>query len=663
MVVKESSRPGFSVPLVVLSLNSLQERIEALVAQYQKKTNETLIQEARGLIENLQQLQDQPLEVRKGLCTLLKINVPKLQQEILVHLKKHLNSYCFLGWDVEHRAFSHLVDMEKQLSLLLYQHVCIDSISVLTCLFLEVYLAHLIQLWLVALMTEDRNIERFMQENRAIEWIQVLLRRDSLPSEISAEIKNIQKVLGCLEKPFAYSTDPQVLEIKNHLRDLATLFYIGKFFQKVGVLPLAIRFYEKNLERLSQNRDEEQLSLEGNIQLELGEVFLLTGAYDSGRDQFDGALTTARKIPSRSMEALAIFGKGKYCYYRGKASDAIMCWEESLKIAKELGDQELVIKHLINIGVAYQHSRNDAEAMSHYDQALVLAQSIGSKLQAGKVYINKGTLFQLQSNWKEAKECNEKALPIMQELKERNMEGKIYNGLGLACRHLEDPQKAFECFEKGVAIAQETYDLRYEADLYRNMGAVCNDMGKTREAVKYLNKSLPIALKLQDLRGQATTYRALGIAYKNQGMYRQTVECQEKGLQITTGTEDNQGKSEAYLELGEAFHRLGIYSKALDWHSKALAAAQRDKNQLLELQALTNLGNVYLSQENFDEAKRHYEQALGIAEKLGDPGPIGRAHGNIGNVCFSQGQFKEAFEKQKKAEEIVRGIGDELFLG
>src|SRR5262252_8653463 len=72
----------------------------------------------------------------------------------------------------------------------------------------------------------------------------------------------------------------------------------------------------------------------------------------------------------------ALYAASHLAYFLGQGPDAAMHAEQSLKIAREIGDDKRALDALLLLGHAegnYEH------ALMHYEAAIVLARRIGDK--------------------------------------------------------------------------------------------------------------------------------------------------------------------------------------------------------------------------------------------------------------------------------------------
>lgn len=265
-----------------------------------------------------------------------------------------------------------------------------------------------------------------------------------------------------------------------------------------------------------------------------------------------------------------------YGYYHQNAKFrniklAIKYHRESIKLSKEIGDEESVATSYCNIGFAYEDLGDLAQAIDYYHRALKIFRTFNDDASISIVLNNIGYTFQSQKNYEKAlkyyfeslnhyKKANngkedhtmalfynniglvynktgraelgleyyQRALDMFVRVEHRYGEGLVLNNIGdtylqrfnksdkNAPEHL---QKALENFEKSLGIWNELEDWISKSVTLKNIGTVCLDMGQIDKAVAYGEESYQLAKKIGFPKSIMTSSHLLYDAYKRKGNY------------------------------------------------------------------------------------------------------------------------------------------------
>ncbi|XP_015749785.1 PREDICTED: tetratricopeptide repeat protein 28-like [Acropora digitifera] len=131
---------------------------------------------------------------------------------------------------------------------------------------------------------------------------------------------------------------------------------------------------------------------------------------------------------------------------------AIDCFEKSLDIAENAGDQATEGKAALTLGIFYQSESNFPKAIENYEKSLNIARKTGDRAREIDGYSSLASVYESCGEFPKAIECYRNSLDISKKAGDREREGKAYYSLGVVYDSLGDSQKAGECYEKGVSI-------------------------------------------------------------------------------------------------------------------------------------------------------------------------------------------------------------------
>ncbi len=349
---------------------------------------------------------------------------------------------------------------------------------------------------------------------------------------------------------------------------------------------------------------------------------------------------------------------GNAYYSLGQYQRAIESYQQSLAIAREIGDQAGEGVALSGLGNAYRSLGQYQRAIESYQQSLAIAREIGDQAGEGTTLGNLGNAYHSLGQCQRAIEFYQHHLAIAREIRDRAGEGRALGNLGNAYRSLGQYQRAIEFYQQHLAIAREIGDRAGEGTTLGNLGVPYKSLGQYQRAIEFYQQHLEIAREIGDRAGEGNTLGNLGNAYHSLGQYQRAIESYQQHLEIAREIGDQAGVGTALGNLGNAYHSLGQYQRAIEFYQHHLEIAREIGDQAGKGRALGNLGVAYNSLGQYQRAIEFYQQDLEIAREIGDQAGEGTALANLGNAYNSLGQYQRAIEFYQQHLEIAREIGD-----
>jgi CHAT domain-containing protein/Tfp pilus assembly protein PilF len=179
----------------------------------------------------------------------------------------------------------------------------------------------------------------------------------------------------------------------------------------------------------------------------------------------------------------------------GQDEEALDYFEQSLEIAKEIGNKEGKMKALDNIGDSMQKLGHDEEALDYFEQCLEIAKEIGKEKVADNV---------------------------------RKME--TLNNIGEELLKLGKYGKVLNYFKQSLKIAQKIGNKDGEMEILSNIGEGLLKLGHYEEALNYFKQSLKIAQKIGNKDGQIFNLIKMSIIYNKLSKYNKTIQSLKKSI-------------------------------------------------------------------------------------------------------------------------------------
>ncbi|MEL7039273.1 MAG: tetratricopeptide repeat protein, partial [Cyanobacteria bacterium J06592_8] len=390
----------------------------------------------------------------------------------------------------------------------------------------------------------------------------------------------------------------------------------------------------------------------------LGNAYRRLGQYQEAIEYYQQSLTIAREIGDRNGEAASLGNLGIAYRRLGQYEKAIEYYQQSLAIFQEIGDRKGVASSLNNLGNAYFSLGQYQKAIEYHQQSLAIDREIGDRKGVASSLNNLGNAYDSLGQYQEAIEYHQQSLAIEREIGDRNGVASSLGNLGNAYLSLGQYQKAIEYHQQQLTIAREIGDRNGVASSLNNLGNAYRRLGQYQEAIEYYQQSLTIAREIGDRNGEAASLGNLGIAYRRLGQYEKAIEYYQQSLAIFQEIGDRNGVASSLGNLGNAYLSLGQYQKAIEYHQQQLTIAREigDRNGVAS--SLNNLGAAYDSLGQYQEAIEYHQQSLAIKREIGDRNGVANSLNNLGNAYLSLGQYQEAIEFYQQSLAIFQEIGD-----
>ncbi len=337
---------------------------------------------------------------------------------------------------------------------------------------------------------------------------------------------------------------------------------------------------------------------------------------------------------------------------------AMICSENSLRIAEELGNLSGKATVLSNIGTIYHAQGNYPKALKRYEEALQIDEQLGDLSGKATVLNNIGEIYKAQGGYPEALKRYEEALQIEEQLGNLNEKATVLNNIGGIHKAQGSYPEALKRYGEALQINDQLGDLNGKATILSNIGGIHKAQGNYPEALRRYEIALQIDEQLGNLSEKATHLNNIGVIYETQGNYPEALKRYEIALQIDEQLGDLSGKAIRLNNIGSIYDAQGKIPEALKRYEEALQIDEQLGDLREKATVLNNIGMIYKAQGNYPEALKCYEEALQIDEQLGDLNRKATVLNNIGMIYRVQGKISEALKCYEEALQIDEQLGN-----
>jgi tetratricopeptide (TPR) repeat protein len=351
-------------------------------------------------------------------------------------------------------------------------------------------------------------------------------------------------------------------------------------------------------------------------------------------------------------------GLGNACFLLSQYPQATSFYQQSLELAREIGDLQRQGHALNNLSNIYQVLGNYPKAIEMLQQALAIAREIADRHGEGNALGNLGNAYHALGEYQRAINFYHQRLAIAREIGDQQGEGNALNNLGNAYHALGEYQRAINFYHQRLAIAREIGDQQGEGSALGNLGATYYSLGKYQRSIEFHQQHLVIAREIGDRQGEGNALNGLGNNYDALGKYQQSIYLYQQRLTIAREIGNRQGEGNALNGLGVTYHALGKHHQAIEFHQQHLVIAREIGDRQGEATALGNLGDTYCNLGNNSKAIELRNQGLAIAKEIGDQSTESHALCGLGKVLIKIERYTEALEALQNALEICNQTGN-----
>jgi len=245
-------------------------------------------------------------------------------------------------------------------------------------------------------------------------------------------------------------------------------------------------------------------------------------AIEQAADQLDDDAMRARAAGMRAALALAI---GDYPGTAAAAARAIAC-------ADAAGQRGAALSARINWARALQFQGDYAAAQTHVEESLVLAREVGDRRVEGTTLGQLGILSTQRGRYGVARDYYRQALDAARAIGNRSLESGMINNLGEVELLLGNYDAALELFQAGRRLSAEIGQRVADAYLLSNMSLSEFRRGDAQGSFESSTAALRLADELKDRDLQATLGCIRANAHAALGQWDEATACYQASLAL-----------------------------------------------------------------------------------------------------------------------------------
>ena len=328
---------------------------------------------------------------------------------------------------------------------------------------------------------------------------------------------------------------------------------------------------------------------------------------DSAFIQAKALAKAARLVENQYWEAKAINLMGITFGVRSNYKNSINYFKQSRTKFLASGDTLMAATIDNNLGLCYRELSNLYKAMELHQRSLKLAKAVADNELIILNYFNLSKCYRIIGN-------HEKALSYLNEAIE--IEGSsehlcsIYNSLGQLYLEMNRFSEAEQKFEMAISLGKENYDKLNKARAFLGIGSLHSKVGCFTEAFDSLSKAAQLFRELDSPMELSSTYTQIGLLKYKQGDYKAGLDWCKKAKKLALPLDVMETKKDVCHCLYLNQKKLGNWKEALQQHEMFL----QFKDSIINKEKLTKLTMLEMNCQ-FDIEKGKLESDL-LAQRL-----------------------------------------------
>ena len=401
----------------------------------------------------------------------------------------------------------------------------------------------------------------------------------------------------------------------------------------------------------------DSLKLEASLLQALGRVNWILGNTDKALEYMQKDLEINENLGDslgccRAHESLgtALFSLGRY-------SEAVT--HHTKQNARAQGvDQREAISALHRLGQALVKLKKYPDALKAYKDSLKLAKEVGDNSLTARAFSHLGSTHIIAGEVDKAIMWHHHHLSFAKEIQSKQEEAEAYGHLGRACFHKSNYEQSMMFYQQLLSVAVQLNNLVLKARAYGGMGQANKSMGNLWHAQSCREQQLKISKDLGDAESQLAALNQLGHIHKAAGKLSQAMQCYTECLELAQKVKDRAAEGKAYANLGGCHMTLGSYRDAVRYYQLELVISRERVDRASEAATLGHLGSAFLALDSRQAAQDHMQQSLALAEEIGDKEVQCLALSNLGNYYTSAKRHAEALPCLEKALQLSQELKD-----
>jgi tetratricopeptide (TPR) repeat protein len=295
--------------------------------------------------------------------------------------------------------------------------------------------------------------------------------------------------------------------------------------------------------------------------------------------------------------------------------------EMGLAAAQALGDEYRGHQRLFlgALGLQADALGDKGASLRYNEQSLALARALGDKRNEATLLNNIGKVRDALGDKEKALDFYEQVLALDRVVGNKGGEATTLNNIGGVWDALGEKHKALDYYEQALPMLRAVGDKGGEATTLNNIGTVWRQLGDNQKALDYYNQALPLRRAVGDKGGKATTLNNIGAVWNALGDWQKALDYSAQALDLAREVGDKGVEATILNDIGGVWFAKGQKVKALDYGTQALSLQRAVGDKSSEAVTCFNLGLLLEELNDLDQAVSYLERCVELDEQVQHP--------------------------------------------
>jgi len=306
-----------------------------------------------------------------------------------------------------------------------------------------------------------------------------------------------------------------------------------------------------------------------DLNVALGNIYLVTGDFDDGERVFKNAIRFTRKDDYKLKEAEANIGIGLIHERKDNWDEAIDYLHRGLAISEEVDYPMGIADASRWLGHLEWHRNNYDQSLEWLEKSQANAERTGDDGMLGQVMIEFGLVYSDRGVLEKAIEWFTRGIPLLESVRDFRQLSRVYNNIGDSHMQLKEWEKAIQHFEKSEEYARMINNQQFIGWSLFNSGEALVNIGEPDRAIERAEMALKMLEPLEDTMGIQGSTRVLALAYMQKKNWEKAQELFDRALEITKSIESKYHTGQLCFDIGKMQMEMGEKSLAQKNFQKA----------------------------------------------------------------------------------------------
>lgn len=250
--------------------------------------------------------------------------------------------------------------------------------------------------------------------------------------------------------------------------------------------------------------------------------------------------------------------------YHSSLLKSIEIAKEGIEYCRQVPDVLGEIKLLNQVGLNYRILGNYQLSLENYIESLKLAEELDNENLIGEINSNIGNVYNYLGDMPKALDYYETSLVIRQRLQDSLAIAKSLNNIGNVYKVIDQNETALNYFNESLRLKLAHSDSLLAISTFKNIGSTLINLNRLNEAEKYYNTSYQLELRISDSLGIANSLIMLADLYINKEEYYKALEAVQNAKRISEKLNAAFFILRSHYLIAEINEKLGLYKNALN---------------------------------------------------------------------------------------------------